>query len=93
MEDISPAFDAPRDTRFLVFTRFNPTQGQIVNAFDMNTVTNTHFSSGRPTRVLIHGWQRFAVRFSVVVTNQIILLQQRKFRYQFIDDSRLSQKL
>lgn len=53
-----PLFNARTDTRFLVFTRFNPTIGQQINAFDMSTVAATNFSPNRPTRVLIHGWQR-----------------------------------
>jgi len=56
-EDVTPAFNARADTRFLVFTRFNPTIGQQINIDDMSTVANTHFSAARPTRILIHGWQ------------------------------------
>lgn len=58
VQEISPTFDVFRDTRFLVFTRFNPTIGQQVSVNDMGTVAASHFSSARPTRFLIHGWQR-----------------------------------
>jgi len=56
-EEIYPMFDAFRDTRFLVFTRFNPTIGQEVRLGDLNTIRNSNFSPERPTRILIHGWQ------------------------------------
>ena len=58
IQEISPTFDVGRDTRFLVFTRFNPTIGQQVWPNDMGSVERSHFSAGRPTRFLIHGWQR-----------------------------------
>lgn len=57
-QEVSPMFNIRVDTRFLIFTRFNPTVGQVVNINDMATVAASHFSGGRPTRVLIHGWQR-----------------------------------
>lgn len=55
-EEIVPAFDGIQDTVFLVFTRQNPTNGQIVNISDMNTVRNSFFSSARQTKFLIHGF-------------------------------------
>lgn len=58
INEISPTFDVGRDTRFLVFTRFNPTIGQQVWPNDMASVERSNFSPSRPTRVLIHGWQR-----------------------------------
>lgn len=57
-QEISPMFDVLRDTRFLLFTRFNPTIPQELRGNDMSTVASSHFSAARPTRVLIHGWQR-----------------------------------
>ncbi|CRK90495.1 CLUMA_CG004162, isoform A [Clunio marinus] len=56
-QEISPMFNAATDTRFLLFTRFNPTIGQVVSAFDMSTIQESNYSPARPTRVLIHGWQ------------------------------------
>lgn len=56
VEEIAPNFNAVADTRFLVFTRFNPTIGQVINFRDMGTVAATNFQSSRPTRILIHGW-------------------------------------
>lgn len=53
--EISPAFDAARDTRFLVFTRFNPTVAQVVSLDDMSTVRSSNWDAARPTRVIIHG--------------------------------------
>lgn len=54
-EEIAPMFDALRDTRFLVFTRFNPTVGQVVSVSDMATVLASNWDSSRPTRLIIHG--------------------------------------
>lgn len=54
-QEISPTFEAFRDTRFLVFTRLNPTIAQVVNINDMTTVVNSNFDASRPTRVIIHG--------------------------------------
>jgi pancreatic triacylglycerol lipase len=51
----STAFDAARDTRFLLFTRFNPTIGQLVSLDDMSTVRGSNWDAARPTRVIIHG--------------------------------------
>ena len=61
-QEISPKFDVGRDTRFLVFTRLNPTIGQEIRINDINTVHNSHFSPSRPTRILVHGWQRYRCR-------------------------------
>lgn len=58
-QEVNPAFDNWRDTRFLVFTRFNPTIGQQIVFNNMQTVEASHYSSARPTRFLIHGWQRW----------------------------------
>lgn len=55
VEEISPKFDAFRDTRFLVFTRFNPTIGQVVSVSDMATVRASNWDANRPTRMIIHG--------------------------------------
>jgi hypothetical protein len=55
VQDISPSFEALRDTRFLVFTRFNPTVAQVVDLRDMSTVRNSNYDANRPTRVIIHG--------------------------------------
>lgn len=57
-QEAAPLFNAAADTRFLVFTRFNPTIGQPIAANNIGSVSGTHFSSARPTRILIHGWQR-----------------------------------
>lgn len=56
-EEVTPLFDAPRDIRFLVFTRFNPTSGQLVRFNDIATLRATNYLASRPTRFLIHGFQ------------------------------------
>lgn len=57
-QEISPAFNVLLDTRFLLFTRFNPTIAQELRFSDINSVHASNFSPSRPTRILIHGWQR-----------------------------------
>lgn len=75
-QEISPKFDVGRDTRFLVFTRFNPTIGQQIWPNDMASVERSNFSPNRPTRFLVHGWQRQDKsfdRFVFVIEIDIIL--------------------
>lgn len=55
LQDVLPTFEALRDTRFLVFTRLNPTVAQVVDINDMTTVRNSNYDASRPTRVIIHG--------------------------------------
>jgi len=52
-----PFFNPPADIRFLLFTRSNPTVGQLIRFDDMNSVASSHFSSTRPTKFIAHGWQ------------------------------------
>ena len=56
-EPIEPAFDAQRDVRLLLNTRQNLQVSQILNVNDMTSLRNSNFRSGRPTRILIHGFQ------------------------------------
>jgi pancreatic triacylglycerol lipase len=55
-----PAFNAERDVRFLVFTRFNPTVGQQIDFRDIASLRRTRFIGRNPTRVIIHGFQNDA---------------------------------
>lgn len=55
VQEIAPQFEAFRDTRFWVFTRFNPTVAQVVDLNDMSSVKNSNYDASRPTRVIIHG--------------------------------------
>jgi len=56
-DEVAPRFDPVTETRFLVFTRFNPLRGQEVFLRDMDSVRQTNFDARRPTRFIIHGWQ------------------------------------
>jgi hypothetical protein len=56
-EPITRQFEAHRDMRFLVFTRFNPTIGQQVELNDIASVRTSNFDSKRQTRFIIHGFQ------------------------------------
>lgn len=55
IEEIEPAFNAERDTRFLLFTRANPTTGQVIT-WTSASVQNSNFNSQWPVRFLIHGF-------------------------------------
>lgn len=55
IEDVvEPAFTPETDTRFVLFTRNNPTSGQVLTTPD--SIRNSHFNPSAPVRVLIHGW-------------------------------------
>lgn len=56
-ESISQYFEAHRDVRFLLFTRFNPSIGQQVRLNDIASVRMSNFKAQRPTRFIIHGFQ------------------------------------
>lgn len=56
-QEMVPFFDLVRDVRFLVFTRFNPTTGQVFRFRDLESLSRTNFDVSRPTRILIHGFQ------------------------------------
>lgn len=56
-ESISQHFEAHRDVRFLVFTRFNPSIGQQVWLNDIASVQTSNYDAERPTRFIIHGYQ------------------------------------
>jgi hypothetical protein len=55
IEEIEPTFIAERDTRFLLFTRANPTNGQVVT-WTSASIQNSNFNSQWPVRFLIHGF-------------------------------------
>lgn len=56
-QEIAPSFVAERDVRFLLFTRFNPLEGQQVIFNDLSSLQASHFNANRPTRFIIHGFQ------------------------------------
>lgn len=52
-------FPLPRNvinTRFILYTENNPTDGQLLNAEDKDTITNSHFRPDRMTKFIIHGF-------------------------------------
>lgn len=51
------SFNAERDTRFLLFSRTNPTVGQQLIFRDLNSLRNSNYNGNLPTRVIIHGFQ------------------------------------
>ncbi|XP_037050745.1 pancreatic lipase-related protein 2-like [Bradysia coprophila] len=82
--EIVPTFDAIADTAFLLFTRRNPTNSQLLHISDMNVIRNSFFDSGRPTRFLIHGM--FGNRNSALNTIvQPALLQAGDFNVIVVD--------
>lgn len=50
-----PAFNAEADTRFLLFTRLNPTGGQRIS-WTAASISSSNFNAAHPTRLLIHGY-------------------------------------
>lgn len=58
-EEPEPAwlFNAERDTRFLLFSRLNPTIGQQLIFRDLTSLRNSNYNGDLPTRVIIHGFQ------------------------------------
>lgn len=53
--DIEPIWNPEVDTRFMLFTRNNPSSGQQVT-WTTQSIQNSNFNSAHPVRVLIHGW-------------------------------------
>jgi Lipase len=55
-ENLAEAFfNAEVDTRFLLFTRSNPTAGQRIT-WTSASISGSNFNSAHPTRILIHGF-------------------------------------
>jgi hypothetical protein len=56
IEDVvEPAFNPETDTRFVLFTRNNPTSGQQLLT-TIESIRDSNFDKSAPVRVLIHGW-------------------------------------
>jgi hypothetical protein len=72
-----PTFNAEADTRFLLFTRSNPTVGQRIT-WTAASVSASNFNSAHPTRVLIHGFNSGASN-SVVTASTAAYLQRGNF--------------
>jgi hypothetical protein len=53
--DVEPVFNPETDTRFVLFTRSNPTSGQQIT-WTTQSIQNSNFNSAHPVRVLVHGW-------------------------------------
>lgn len=67
--EITPSFEALRDVRFLVFTRFNPVHGQQVLFNDLSSISASLYNPSRPTRFIIHGFQSDASSdINIVIT-------------------------
>jgi pancreatic triacylglycerol lipase len=52
-------FPLPRNvinTKFILYTEDNPNEGQILNAEDKESITNSNFKSSRQTKFIIHGF-------------------------------------
>jgi pancreatic triacylglycerol lipase len=52
-------FPLPRNvinTRFILYTEQNPTDGQLLVAEDKDSILNSHFKSERLTKFIIHGF-------------------------------------
>lgn len=55
-EEVTPLFNAANDVIFILFTRRNPTTGQVITLNNGASLSNSQFNSAHPTRFIIHGW-------------------------------------
>lgn len=55
VEEIEPMFNAETDTRFLLFTRSNPTAAQQIT-WTSASIEGSNFNRNNPVRILIHGF-------------------------------------
>jgi Lipase len=53
---VEPSYVPETDVVFLLFTRQNPTVGQVIRFNDPQSIANSNFNPSHPTRVIIHGW-------------------------------------
>ncbi|KAG8228722.1 hypothetical protein J437_LFUL009404 [Ladona fulva] len=52
-------FPLPRrviNTRFILYTRKNPAEGQVLSAHNDQSIRKSHFDPAKPTKVIIHGF-------------------------------------
>ncbi|XP_046392749.1 pancreatic lipase-related protein 2-like isoform X2 [Ischnura elegans] len=52
-------FPLPRrviNTRFILYTRRNPSEGQVLSAHNDQSIRKSHFDPTKPTKVIIHGF-------------------------------------
>jgi pancreatic triacylglycerol lipase len=55
-DSIEPSYVPETDLVFLLFTRQNPTMGQVIRFNDPQSIENSNFNPNHPTRLTIHGW-------------------------------------
>lgn len=53
--EVEPFFNAETDTRFLLFTRWNPSFGQRIT-WTAASISGTSFNPNNPVRIIIHGF-------------------------------------
>lgn len=56
MNEPMQSFDANNDVLFELFTPENPEQPQFIIPQNVTSLKTSNFSSERPTRIIIHGW-------------------------------------
>lgn len=54
-EPIEPQFVPENDVSFILFTRQNPTVGQVIT-LDLVSLQNSNYNPIHPTKFSIHGW-------------------------------------
>jgi len=47
------------DTGFTMYSRLNPTDGQVLSAYDEKTVTTSSYNPALPTKIIIHGYLEY----------------------------------
>ncbi|CRK94028.1 CLUMA_CG007552, isoform A [Clunio marinus] len=55
VHSVDPHFDAVTDTIFILFTRRNPTSGQVITP-TLASIQSSFFDRNHPTRFTVHGW-------------------------------------
>jgi hypothetical protein len=54
--DVEALFDPLTDIVFSLYTRSNPTNGQIVHLKNAASLAASNFNAAHPTRITVHGW-------------------------------------
>ncbi|KAG4078309.1 hypothetical protein HA402_013019 [Bradysia odoriphaga] len=70
--DAEPAFNAPTDVIFHLFTRQNPTAPQNVALRNNAQLASSNFVAGRQSRFYTHGWGSANQNTGAVVRNAFI---------------------
>lgn len=72
-QEPQPSYDPNTDIIYLLFTRRNPTEGQVLDTFNMDTVRNSNWNPNNAVRFIIHGYNGHAnVRENPIITEALL---------------------